>query len=110
MKKITLLLVVLILLPFLISCGNSPKDQKLSESRRAEITQLELEIKNIDTEISLLIEQNEKLSDSSNLSDPGDSDVSRNYIEINTLKSEREVLVNKLNALNKSEQEDQSKK
>ena len=121
------LLVASIFIMQLISCdmGNNKAENELSEKRRAEISKLERQIKDIDSEISLEIESKSLFhNDDGSLYKTDDPRIkalfdnsSHNEImkgsidaRISELRSKREILVNKLTVLYKIEQEYQSKK
>jgi len=102
------LLVASIFIMLLISCdmGNNKAENELSEKRRAEISKLERQIKDIDSEISSATTSKAVLDNSSGVDWTGLS-LDRT---ISKLRSKREILVIKLTVLYKIEQEYQSKK
>jgi hypothetical protein len=94
-KKLTLLMIVLV---FLAGCGsgNNTDDINSSQNRIADKILLKIEIEDIDLQLSRLTRIN--------------SQISSHQVEINELKSEKEILFDKLNLLRETEQEFQSKK
>ncbi len=102
--RISTLLVASIFTMLLISCdmGNNKAENELSEKRRVEISKLERQIKDIDSEISSKIRLKALLHNGS-LRANVDAIISE-------LRSRREISVNKLTVLYKIEQEYQNKK
>ena len=94
-KKLALLMIVLV---FLAGCGsgNNADDINSSLNRIADIILLKIEIENIDIQLSRLTRIK--------------SQISSDQVKINELKSEKEILLDKLNLLREIEQEFQSKK
>ena len=93
-KKLTLLMIVLV---FLAGCGsgNNTDGINSSQNRIADIILLKIEIEDIDLQLSRLTRIN--------------SQISSHQVKINELKSEKEILLDKLNLLRETEQEFQSK-
>ena len=94
-EKLALLMIVLV---FLAGCGsgNNTDDINSSLNRIADIILLKIEIENIDIQLSRLTRIK--------------SQISSHQVKINELKSEKEILLDKLNLLREIEQEFQSKK
>ena len=94
-KKLALLMIVLV---FLAGCGsgNNADDINSSLNRIADIILLKIEIENIDIQLSRITRIK--------------SQISSHQVKINELKSEKEILLDKLNLLREIEQEFQSKK
>ena len=94
-KKLALLMIVLV---FLAGCGsgNNAGDINSSLNRIADIILLKIEIENIDIQLSRITRIK--------------SQISSHQVKINELKSEKEILLDKLNLLREIEQEFQSKK
>jgi len=112
--------------------GNNKAKEELSEKRRAEISEIEGQIKDIDKKISLQIRIKSQLQEDDRQqlqehdrqqqiwSNPGGFSslppsgngllIGSADAEISKLRSEREILVNKVTVLYKIEQEYQNKK
>jgi hypothetical protein len=105
-KKLTLLMIVLV---FLAGCGsgNNTDDINSSQNRIADKILLKIEIEDIDLQLSRLTRINSQISASSSESK---NLISSHQVKINELKSEKEILFDKLNLLRETEQEFQSKK
>jgi hypothetical protein len=88
----------MIVLVFLAGCGsgNNTDDINSSQNRIADKILLKIEIEDIDLQLSRLTRIN--------------SQISSHQVKINELKSEKEILFDKLNLLREIEQEHQSKK
>lgn len=126
--RISALLITGIFVMLFLSCemGNNEAEIELSKKRRAEISELERQIMDIDAKISHEIRvrscyssKNDAVSELVNspllkslLSDSSGSDLmqGRSDSKISKLKSKREILIIKLRVLYKIEQEYQSKK
>ena len=106
MKKLILLLVVFLTFTGCDS-GNNPNDIYLSENRIADLALLEIQMEDIDLEISHIIRSNERLNPSSPQSQ---RTISRNLEEISKLESQRDILVKRRMVFYEIEQEYQSKK
>ena len=106
MIKLILLLVI-----FLTFTGcdsvNNPNDIYLSENRIADLALLKIEMEKIDSEISRLINSNERLGSSSPLSQEL---ISRNQEKIRKFKSQRDILEKEVILLHEIEQKYHSKK
>jgi hypothetical protein len=105
-KKLILLLVI-----FLTFTGcdsvNNPNDIYLSENRIADLALLKIKMEKIDSEISSLINSNERPGSSSPQSQKL---ISRNQEKIRKFKSQRDILEKEVMLLHEIEQEYQSKK
>ena len=105
-KKLTLILFVLFALARCDSVNNSD-EINLSQNRIADIALLEIEIQNIDSQITQLIKSNKQLSPSSF---PSKKIINENQIKISELQSQKEILENKVMVLYESKRDYQSKK
>ena len=102
---------ILLLVIFLTFTGcdsvNNPNDIYLSENRIADLALLKIKMEKIDSEISRLINSNERSGSSSPQSQEL---ISRNQEKIRKFKSQRDILEKEVMLLHEIEQEYHSKK